>query len=36
ARGFCRGSFFDRHGQLIASVAQEGLIRRRTTSFVVK
>ncbi len=36
ARGFCRGSFFDRDGRLIASVAQEGLIRRRTTSYVVK
>jgi acyl-CoA thioesterase-2 len=36
ARGFCRGSFFDQEGRLIASVAQEGLIRRRTTAFVVK
>jgi acyl-CoA thioesterase-2 len=36
ARGFCRGSFFDRQGRLIASVAQEGLIRPRTTAFVVK
>lgn len=36
ARGFCRGSFFDRQGQLIASVVQEGLIRQRTTSFMVK
>jgi acyl-CoA thioesterase-2 len=36
ARGFCRGSFFDRAGRLIASVAQEGLIRRRTTAFLVK
>ena len=29
ARGFCRGSIFDRQGQLVASVAQEGLIRQR-------
>lgn len=36
ARGFCRGSFFDRQGRLVASVAQEGLIRKRTTAFVVK
>jgi acyl-CoA thioesterase-2 len=35
-RGFCRGSFFDLDGRLIASVAQEGLIRRRDTAFVVK
>lgn len=27
-RGLARGCFFDRHGQLVASVAQEGLIRR--------
>lgn len=27
ARGFCRGSVFDRQGRLVASVAQEGLIR---------
>ncbi|MEO0973812.1 MAG: acyl-CoA thioesterase II, partial [Pseudomonadota bacterium] len=26
-RGFVRGSFFTRHGQHLASVAQEGLIR---------
>lgn len=36
ARGFCRGSFFDQEGRLIASVAQEGLIRNRATAFVVK
>ncbi len=30
ARGFTRGSVFSRNGSLIASVAQEGLIRRRT------
>ncbi|MFP4537490.1 MAG: acyl-CoA thioesterase II [Dichotomicrobium sp.] len=31
ARGFCRGSIFRRDGTLIASVAQEGLIRERRT-----
>ena len=30
ARGFTRGSVFTRDGVLVASVAQEGLIRRRT------
>jgi acyl-CoA thioesterase-2 len=30
ARGFCRGSIFSRDGKLVASVAQEGLIRERT------
>ena len=30
ARGFARGSVFARNGRLVASVAQEGLIRRRT------
>ncbi len=29
ARGFSRASIFDRSGQLVASVAQEGLIRQR-------
>ena len=29
ARGFARGAFFDRSGRLVASAAQEGLIRRR-------
>lgn len=29
ARGFCRGSIFTRNGLLVASVAQEGLIRER-------
>lgn len=29
ARGFNRGSIFDRHGKLVASTAQEGLIRQR-------
>jgi acyl-CoA thioesterase-2 len=28
-RGFCRGSIFSRDGRLVASVAQEGLIRER-------
>ena len=35
ARGFCRGSVFTRDGQLVASVAQEGLVRKRDTAFVV-
>ena len=30
ARGFCRGSLWTREGQLVASVAQEGLVRVRT------
>ena len=29
ARGFTRGAFYTRDGQLVASVAQEGLMRRR-------
>ena len=29
-RGFCRGTFFTRDGQLVASCAQEGLIRARS------
>jgi acyl-CoA thioesterase-2 len=29
ARGFCRGTIYARNGDLIASVAQEGLMRRR-------
>ena len=29
ARGFARGAFFDRSGRLVASAAQEGLIRHR-------
>ena len=36
ARGLCRGSIFSRDGILVASVAQEGLIRRRDTRFVIK
>lgn len=31
ARGFCRGSIFTPDGMLVASVAQEGLIRKRRT-----
>jgi acyl-CoA thioesterase-2 len=30
ARGFCRGSIYRRDGVLVASVAQEGLVRQRT------
>ena len=29
ARGFCRGNVFTRDGSLVASVAQEGLMRER-------
>lgn len=29
ARGFCRGSLYSRDGQLVASAAQEGLMRRK-------
>jgi acyl-CoA thioesterase-2 len=32
ARGFARGSIFSRSGELIASVAQEGLVRQREPS----
>jgi acyl-CoA thioesterase-2 len=32
ARGFNRGSLFSRDGRLVASVAQEGLIRQRTAA----
>lgn len=35
-RGFCRGTFFTRDGLLVASTAQEGLMRKRDTSYVVK
>jgi acyl-CoA thioesterase-2 len=35
-RGFCRGSLYSRDGALIASTAQEGLVRRKDTKFVVK
>ncbi len=34
ARGFCRGDIFTRNGALVASVAQEGLMRERTSAFV--
>jgi len=34
ARGFCRGNIFTREGILVASVAQEGLMRQRTSAFV--
>jgi acyl-CoA thioesterase-2 len=34
ARGFCRGNLFTRDGALIASVAQEGLMRERTSAIV--
>jgi acyl-CoA thioesterase-2 len=34
ARGFCRGTIYARNGSLIASVAQEGLMRKRTSEFV--
>jgi len=34
SRGFCRGSIFTRGGQLVASVAQEGLMRQRASAFV--
>jgi len=33
ARGFTRGSIYSRDGQLVASVAQEGLIRERKKDF---
>jgi acyl-CoA thioesterase-2 len=36
ARGFCRGSFYTRDGRLIASTAQEGLIRKRQTAYMIK
>lgn len=35
ARGLARGSVFNASGQLVASVAQEGLMRQRATDFVV-
>ncbi len=34
ARGFCRGNIFTRDGLLVASVAQEGLVRPRTSAYV--
>jgi acyl-CoA thioesterase-2 len=36
ARGFCRGSIYTRDGALVASVTQEGLMRKRDTRYVVK
>jgi acyl-CoA thioesterase II len=36
ARGYCRGSIYDRSGRLVASTVQEGLMRKRDTSFVIK
>ena len=36
ARGFCRGSIYDSAGRLVASTAQEGLMRMRDTAFVLK
>jgi acyl-CoA thioesterase II len=36
ARGFSRGQFFKRDGTLVASVAQEGLIRKRDPNFEKK
>lgn len=35
ARGLARGSIYTREGALVASVAQEGLMRQRETGFVV-
>ena len=35
-RGFCRGKIFTRDGVLVASTAQEGLMRKRSTEYVVK
>ncbi|MBO0765410.1 MAG: acyl-CoA thioesterase II [Hyphomicrobiaceae bacterium] len=34
SRGFCRGSIFTRDGLLVASTAQEGLMRQRTSAFL--
>lgn len=36
ARGFSRGKVFRQDGTLVASTAQEGLMRQRATAFVVK
>ncbi len=36
ARGFSRGKVFRQDGTLVASTAQEGLMRQRQTAFVVK
>jgi acyl-CoA thioesterase-2 len=34
ARGYCRGSIYDRSGRLVASAVQEGLMRPKTTAFM--
>src|SRR3569623_974494 len=36
ARAYCRGSVYDRQGRLVASIVQEGLMRRRETAFLLK
>jgi acyl-CoA thioesterase-2 len=36
ARGFARGTIFERGGALVASVAQEGLMRKRRSDYVPK
>jgi acyl-CoA thioesterase-2 len=36
SRGFCRGSIFTRNGVLVASTAQEGLMRQRTPASMPK
>lgn len=36
ARGYCRGAIYDRHGRLVASTVQEGLMRPRATAFQIK
>jgi acyl-CoA thioesterase-2 len=36
SRGLCRGSLYTRDGLLIASTAQEGLMRQRQTADLVK
>lgn len=35
-RGFATGTFYTRDGTLVASVAQEGLMRQRSTAYVIK
>lgn len=35
-RGFARGTFYTRDGRLVATTAQEGLMRERSTAFVIK
>lgn len=36
ARGYCRGLVYTTNGTLVASTAQEGLMRKRDTAFTVK